>query len=459
MTKYDITIIGAGPGGYVAAVRAAQLGARVCHVEKGRVGGTCLHRGCIPSKSYLSSVKILKGIREADKFGIEMDGAARPHLPKIRERTLKVVETLEKGILHLVKSKGIDLIPGIASFLSPNKIGVMGEGGNQTEVESAKTIIAVGSSPVSLPLFEAIRPLTTDTVFALEKIPTSMTIVGGGVTGCEFATIFSGLGCEVTILELMPQLLPGEDPAIVKILEREFKKKKVRLLCGQRAVGSEEREEKKIIRLESGDEIASAEALVTIGRKSNTEGLGLEKAGLQTDARGNIEVNEKMETSVAGIYAIGDVTGRWLLAHVASKEGIVAAENACGNVSIMDYAAVPAAVFSDPEIGSVGLSVPEAEKRGLKVKLGSFANRTLGRAQVTNELSGEVRLTIEEDTGRILGARIIGPNASELIHEAALAIARGLTVKDVGETIHAHPTFSEALMEAAWDGYKSSIHK
>lgn len=456
--KYTIAIIGAGPGGYVAAVRAAQLGARVCLVEKERVGGTCLHRGCIPSKSYISSVKALKTIREAQRFGIEVGGEARPNLDKIRERTHGIISNMEKGIQQLLKLNGIEVHYGAASLASPRKIHITKEDGGCTELEAEKIIIATGSSPAFLPAFQGMKVLTTDTVFNMESIPASLVIIGGGVVGCEFASIFNGFGSEVSVLELEPQLLPGEDPEIVKILEREFKKKKIRVLCGVKVMRGEERDGRMAVCLEGGKEIEAEKILVSIGRRPSSSGLGLENSGVALDPKGNIVVNERMETSVPGIYAIGDITGKWLLAHAASKEGIVASENAMGISSAMDYSAIPAAVFTDPEIGSVGLSVPEAEKKGLKVKTGAFSTRLLGKAQVTNELAGEVRLTIEEGSERLLGARIIGPSASELIHEAALAVSRGLTVRDIGETVHGHPTFSEAIMEAAWSGYKMSIH-
>lgn len=458
MKKYTIAIIGAGPGGYVAAVRAAQLGARVCLVEKGRIGGTCLHRGCIPSKSYICSAKALKAVKEAGLFGVEVGGEAKPNLGKIRDRTRRIISSLEKGIQHLLKSNGVEVIHGAASLASPRKIRTAGEDGNQTEVEAEKIIIATGSSPASLPAFKGVDVLTTDTAFDMESIPASLAIIGGGVVGCEFASIFSGFGSDVTVLELESQLLPGEDPEIVKILEREFRKKKIKLLCGVKVLKGGERDGRKALCLEDGKEIEAEKILVSVGRRPNSSGLGLEGIGAALDPKGNIIVNERMETSVPGVYAIGDITGKWLLAHAASREGIVAVENAMGIQAVMDYSAVPSAVFTDPEIGSVGLSLQDAERKGFRVKAGTFSTRMLGKAQVTNELAGEVRLTIEEGSERLLGARIIGPYASELIHEAALAVSRGLTVRDMGETVHGHPTFSEAIMEAAWAGYKTSIH-
>lgn len=458
MSKYDVVVIGAGPGGYVSAIRAAQLGAKVCLIEKNRVGGTCLHRGCIPSKSFISSVKALKAVKSCAEFGIEFSGEAKPNISTIKERTKKVIEQLEKGISHLLNAKGVDLIHGAASFLSSDKLSVVDDDGNEREIEAAKTIIAVGSSPASIPVFQGVEVLTTDTIFSIGKIPASLTIVGGGVTGCEFASIFSGLGSNVVILEAEPQLLPGEDPGIVKILAREFKKNKVCVLCGEKVTRVENRNGWKSVFPESGEEIPAEAILVTVGRNANTAGLGLEALGTLSDSKGNIPVNEKMETSVPGIYAIGDVTGNWLLAHVASKEGIIAAENAVGMESSMDYSAIPATVFTTPEIGSVGLSSHQAEKKGFKVKVGTFPVRALGKARITNELAGEVRLTIDEESEKLLGARIIGPAASELVHEMALAVSKGLTARDIGETVHSHPTFSEAIMEAAWSGYKKSIH-
>ncbi len=455
-----ITVLGAGPGGYVAALKAAQLGAEVTVIEDTEVGGTCLNRGCIPTKALVASAEALHTARRLKDFGIEVEGTITPSLPKIMERKDKVVSTQVKGIRSLFKSWGVNLKEGKGMLLTPDKVEVVGKDGAVEVVETDKIIIATGSRPAQIPLFpfDGEHILSSDDALSIKSIPKSIVIVGAGVIGCEFACIFRELGTEVTMVEMLPGAVSTEDHEISAILERELKKKKIKLLTGTKVEGVEGGHDGIHVRLEGGKELVAEKLLVSIGRSLNTEDIGLEAVGVEKGGRGEILVNKKMETNIGGIYAIGDVTGGILLAHVASKEGIVAASNACGKEMEIDYSVVPAAIFTSPEIASVGLREREAEERGVGYITGHFQFRALGKAHAMGEIAGMLKVIADKETDRLLGAHIIGPHASDLIHEAALAIKSGLRVSDIAETIHAHPTLSEGLMEASEDAHGEAIH-
>ncbi len=455
-----LTIIGAGPGGYVAAIKAAQLGAEVTIIEDTEVGGTCLNRGCIPTKALLASSEAFSKAKELDKFGIEISSEPVANLEKIMARKDKVVGTQVKGIRGLFKSWGIILIEGRGTLTSDRKVEVARRDGSTETLESDKIIIATGSRPAQIPVFpfDGKNILSSDDALQLKEIPRSMIIVGAGVIGCEWACIFRELGTEVTMVELLPRAVSTEDMEISGLLEKELKKKKIKLITGvgveSVSVGADGVE----AALPEGKKINAQKMLISIGRALNSDGIGLEAAGVETGERGEIKVNEKMETNIEGIYAIGDVTGGILLAHMASTEGIVAAKNACGQDAKIDYSVVPAAIFTSPEIGSVGLREFEAKDKGIKIKTGHFQFRGLGKAHAMGEISGLIKIVADPDNDSILGAHIIGPHASDIIHEAALAMRAGLKVKDIAETIHAHPTLSEGLMEAAEDVHGNAVH-
>jgi dihydrolipoamide dehydrogenase len=456
-----LTIIGAGPGGYVAAVRAAQKGAQVTVVEAAEVGGTCLNWGCIPTKALIASAEALERARNAPDFGIEVSGVVGINIGKIRERKDKVVSTQVKGIRGLFRSWGVDLIEGRGSLISPDVVRVVQKDGMTMDVKSDRVIIATGSRPArpaGFP-FDGESVITSDDAVQMKRIPKSLLIVGAGVIGSEFAFIYRSFGAEVTMVEMMPRALSTEDEEMSAIIEREFKKSKIKLIAKVKVEKVEKTGDGTMAAtLDNGQRIETGMILVSIGRSMNSEKLGLEAVGVAMGGRGEITVNGKMETSVPGIYAVGDVTGKALLAHVASHQGLAAVENALGGSETMDYTAVPSGIFTMPEIGSVGLREHQAVEQGVKYRVGRFPYRALGKAHVTGEITGMVKILSDEATDKVLGVHICGAHATDMMHEGALAITTGTTAKQLGSMIHAHPTFSEAIMEAAEDVHGRAIH-
>jgi dihydrolipoamide dehydrogenase len=455
-----IAILGAGPGGYVAAIKAAQLGAQVTVIEDTEVGGTCLNKGCIPTKTLLATTELLHKMKNSTEFGIEISGQMTPNLSRIMERKNKVVSTQVKGIRSLFKSWGISLIEGRGMIVSPEKIEVQKRDGTTDIVGSDKIIIATGSRPAQLPLFpfDGDHILSSDDALTIKSIPKTLIIIGAGVVGCEFAFIFGELGVDITMLEIMPRALSTEDPEISETLERELKKKKIKLMTGVKVTGVQGKHDGIHVYLEEGKELVAEKLLVSVGRTLNSDGIGIEAVGIEKGPRGQIVVNEKMETNIGGMYAIGDVTGGLLYAHVASREGIVAAKNIIGVDQKIDYSVVPATIFTSPEIATVGLKEHQAGEKGIKVKTGHFQFRAIGKAHVMGEIAGFIKVVADEKSDRILGVHIIGPHASDLIHEAAVAMKAGLKTRDIAETIHSHPTLSEGMMEAAEDVHGEAIH-
>ena len=456
-----LTIIGAGPGGYVAAIRAAQKGAQVTVVEGAEVGGTCLNWGCIPTKTLIASAEALERTRNAADFGVQVSGEVSYNLAKIRERKDKVISTQVKGIRGLFKSWGVDLIEGRGSMVSPGIVRVVRKDGTATEVRSDTVIIATGSRPAKLPgfPFDGESVITSDEAVQLMSIPKSLLIVGAGVIGCEFAFIYRSFGAEVTMVEMMAHAVSTEDEEMSALLERELKKAKIKLVTNVKVESVEKASDGMMAaKLSNGTEVRTERILVSIGRSMNSENLGLDTIGVTVGRRGEITVNEKMETSVPGIYAIGDVTGNVMLAHVASHQGLVAVENALGGDSRMDYTVVPSGIFTMPEIGSVGLRERQAIEKGIKYRVGRFPFRGLGRSHAMGEITGMAKIIADEATDRVLGVHICGAHATDLIHEGALAIQMGATAQQLGAMIHAHPTFAEAIMEASEDVRKMAIH-
>ncbi|OGW22063.1 MAG: dihydrolipoyl dehydrogenase [Nitrospirae bacterium GWB2_47_37] len=459
-----LTIIGAGPGGYVAALKAAQLGAQVTVIEDTEVGGTCLNRGCIPTKALVASAEALHKARSLDEYGIDISGDITPNLAKIIERKNKVISVQVKGIRSLFKSWGVNLIEGRGMMLTPEKVEVQKKDNTVEIIETDKIIIATGSRPAQIPIFpfDGEHIMSSDDAMNVKSIPKSLIIIGAGVIGCEFACIFRELGTEVTMVEMVSRAVSTEDPEISEVLEKELKKKKIKLMTGvkvERVEGHKAEQNGGIhVYLADGKELTAEKLLVSIGRSLNTENIGIEALGIKKGSRGEIAVNEKMETNIGGIYAIGDVTGGILLAHMASKEGIIAAYNACGIEKKIDYSVVPAAIFTSPEIGSVGLREHHAQEKGIKIKTGHFQFRALGKAHAMGEISGMFKVVADADTDKVLGVHIIGAHASDLVHEGALAIKSGLTVRQLADMIHAHPTLAEGLMEAAEDVHGEAIH-
>lgn len=455
-----VAILGGGPGGYVAGLKAAQSGAEVTVIESAEVGGTCLNVGCIPTKALLASAEIFHKTKNLAAYGLDLNGAITPNFQKIMERKDSVVSTQVKGIRGLFKSWGVSLVEGKGTLLSPDRIGVEKNDGTGLTIEADKIIIATGSRPAQIPAFpfDHKKILSSDDALALKEIPKSMLIVGAGVIGCEFASIYNEFGTDVTIVEMQARAVSTEDTEISELLERELKKKKIKLITGVSVTRTEDRPEGIAAFLSNGKEITAEKILVSIGRALNSANIGLETTGIDKGAKGEIVVNEKMETNIKGVYAAGDVVGGMLLAHVASTEGIVAAKNACGREAIMDYSVVPAAIFTSPEIASVGIREHQAIEKGMKITTGHFQFRALGKAHAIGEISGFVKVIAEAATDRVIGAHIIGPHASDLIHEAALAIKAGLKIRDIAATIHAHPTLSEGIMEASEDLHGEAVH-
>ena len=457
-----IIVVGGGPGGYVAAIRAAQLGAAVTLVEASEVGGTCLNQGCIPSKALLHHVEVMETIRRASEFGIELEGKPTFHLGKVLERKRKVVALQVRGIHSLLKAHRIRYLRGRGTLRDRRTVHVAGEAGEET-LNADAIILATGSVPFapSLFQFDGSKVITSTEALNPETVPPRLLIVGAGVEGSEFAFLYRGLGSEVTLVEIKPRVLPTEDEDISALVHREMKKRDIRLLVGRKVVRVSFKGEGVAATLDDGTEIEADRILVSAGRKPLAEGLGLETAGISVGPRGEVPVNEQMETKVPGIYAVGDLVGGVMLAHVASMEGKVAAHNAAtesGERKTMAYDVIPAGIFTIPEIGTVGLKEWEASERGIRTRLGKFLYRALGRSHTMGEITGMVKIITDSGTGKIVGVHILGPHATDLIHEAALAMRFGARAEDVAGMIHAHPTFPEVFMEAAEDVTGEAVH-
>ncbi|HQV47065.1 MAG TPA: dihydrolipoyl dehydrogenase, partial [Nitrospira sp.] len=463
-----LAILGAGPGGYVAAIRAAQLGARVTVIENQALGGVCLNWGCIPSKALLSVVELGDKAKKAKDFGIQLSGPVTYDPAVMVARKNKVVSTLVKGIATLFKTWNIEHVEGTGELLDARTIRVTKPDGTETRVVADGVIIATGSSWPNLPLFpiDGTQIITSKQALDLSRIPVSLLIVGGGVEGCEFASLYSGLGTQVTLVELVPRLLPLEDEEISQMMERELKKRGVDIRTGVTVDQIVRQPDLVTAHLRDGLSLNVEQVLVSVGRGFNSRGIGLEKAGIQVGTRGEIVVNDRMETNVPGVYAIGDVVGKAMLAHVASAQGKVAVENFMGRPRTIDYDVIPTGIFTLPEIGRVGLTEQQARDRCVaagkdpqqSVKVGRFRYGGLGKAQATGDIQGLLKVVADAESDRILGVHILGAHAADLVHEAALAMHLGATVSRVAEMIHAHPTLAEGLMEAMEDVHGHAIH-
>lgn len=441
--------MGGGVGGYPAAIRAAQLGKNVALIEAKEMGGTCLNRGCIPSKALIANAEMLNAIQQASNFGIQVQEIAFDY-SRMAARKDQIVDSIRKSLEGLIQSNKITIIRGFGQFTAPYEIKVMGQ--DNVLVTAEKFIIATGSEPRNLPNFpfdyEFIHDSTS--LLALKTLPKSIVIVGGGVIGCEFASLYCALGVEVTILELLPRIIPMEDREVSEVLTKAFKKRGIKVETGVTIEKIEKQQKGIVVKVTGQPDMNADIALIAVGRSLNTTKIGLEKAGVLVLDNGMIAVNERMETSVDGIYAVGDIASKWWLAHVASHQGLTAADNACGGDVRMHYNAVPSVIFTQPEIATVGLSFEDALKKGHKAKIGAFPFRALGKSQAIHHPEGMAQIVVEEKTGQILGAQVIGHEASSLIAQMVLAITNELTLECITETIHAHPTLSEAWLEAAY---------
>jgi len=463
--NYDIAIIGAGPGGYVAAIRTSQLGGKVVVIEKGELGGTCVNKGCIPTKALLASAELLHSVKKAGEFGIK-SGKVSVDFSAIAKRKERIVRQLVSGIGQLFKSYGVEVIKGkgrLTERIKDNlvEIEVDKDDGSVEKVMAKKLIIATGSVPAQIPgiSIDEHDVITSDQALELEEIPSSLLIVGGGVIGVEFASIFNSLGSKVTIVELLPRIIPTEDGEISEQLKKLLVKSGIEVNTGVKVkeIVSDNGKKKVVIETPRGkEEKVAQKVLIATGRKPYAEGLGLEKTGIGLE-KGRILVNERMETNLPGIFAIGDVVGGVLLAPVASAEGIVASENAMGNQSKIDYRVIPNCIYSLPEVASVGLSEEKAKEMGYEVAVGRFPFLANARATIMGERVGLVKIVADRKTDEILGVHIVGADATELIAEASVAIKAKVTTKYLERMIHGHPTLSEAIFEAAHDVHGEAI--
>jgi dihydrolipoamide dehydrogenase len=457
---FQVAVIGAGPGGYVSAIRAAQLGARTVVVEKDELGGTCLNWGCIPTKAWITSAHLYELIRRAKEFGIEV-GEPRLNWQWLLERKRKIVSTLVNGVKQQLGGREVAILRGRARLTAPHRFVVQLKEGGAEEYSADHIILATGAEATLPPGFrlDGERVITSQEALELSRQPARLVVLGGGVVGCEFASFFAAIGTQVTVVEMLPRLVPAEDDEVAQALERELRKQKIALHLSTKVEALAERPDGSLaLTLTGGGMVETDTVLVATGRRPYTGGLGLDSLGVALGERGRIVVNERLETSVEGVYAIGDVTDIKQLAHFASAQGKAAAETATGHPAQTNWRAVPAATFTSPEIASVGLTEREAVAAGRTVKLGKFPFRILGKAIADGETAGFVKIVSDASTDQVLGVHIIGPRASELIHEAALAVAADLNAHDLAQAIHAHPTLSEAMGEAAEDVAGIAIH-
>ncbi|HEQ98663.1 MAG TPA: dihydrolipoyl dehydrogenase [candidate division Zixibacteria bacterium] len=459
--SFDVAVLGGGPGGYVAAIRAAQLGKKAACIEAEALGGVCLNWGCIPTKTMIATASMYKKIRNASRYGLKLDGNVSVDMEAMMARKDKIVKGLVDGIDDLFDFHGVTSIKGRGRLKSENALIVEQEDGSKREIRSENIIIATGSRPLNIPAFpyDGEYIISSNEMVALKKIPESLLIIGMGVIGCEFAFLMSMLGCRVTMVELLEHALPLEDIDVSKTIERELKKNKVKFHLGRKVTVVDVHKGEGIrAELDDGRTIEAERALVSIGRKFNVDDIGLEELEIEKNDNGSIKTNLRMQTNIPNIYAIGDVAGKWLLAYTASAEGVVAAANCAGEKTEINYAGVPNAIFTTPEVGSVGLREKQAEEQGINVRTGQFLFRVLGKAQAENEIEGLVKVVADADSDKILGVHIVGAHATELIHECALAVRMELTVEQLGNAFHAHPVMSEAILEAVHDVHGLSIH-
>lgn len=453
--RYDVAIIGGGPGGYVAAIRMGQLGLNVALVEKERVGGVCLNQGCVPTKALYMATEPIARAKNSVEIGVNFS-APQVDLVQLAAWKEKIVDQLVGGVEKLLRANKVTVIAGMGTVTRPGVI----ELSNGEQIEAEKVVLALGSSPLEIPGFRLADPAIWSSTDALRltEIPSRLLVIGGGVIGLELATIYSRLGSKVTVLELMPGILPGIDldrRAIVRV-EQGLKKQGIELHLNTAATSYEEANDGLHVRTKSGEEFIADRILVVVGRRPNS--AGLEKLGIKLDRRGFVVVDENLETNVPGIYAIGDLIPGPMLAHKASAEGLKLAAHFIGENYSLNYDAIPQAVFTDPEVAAVGLSEKKAKEKGYEVLVGRFPYAALGKALGMNSPDGFFQVVAEAKTQRILGVQIVGAEASDLISEAAVAVQNGLTLSAIADAVHPHPTLPEGLKEAAQNALGRAIH-
>jgi len=457
---FDAVVIGAGPGGYVAAIRLAQLGKKTALVDKEALGGVCLNWGCIPSKALIAAANLVEAVREAADRGITAD--PKVDIDRLRQFKNDVVKKLVGGVGMLEKGNGVEVLKGKATFVGPNAIEVEGKDGKE-RVEAGAFIVATGARPIEIPgfAFDGKDVWSAKEAVDLPDLPKRLVVIGGGIIGLELGTVYAKLGSKVIVVEALPTILSGIDPEAVRLVQKGLRQRDAVVHVNAKAKALERTGGALAVKIDvDGQEqaIECDKVLVAVGFRPNSENLGLEKVGVKVGPKGFVEVNERYQTSVPSIYCIGDLAGPPLLAHKASKEGEIAAEVIAGKKSVRDWVALPAAIFTDPEVAVVGLSEEEARKQGYEPITGKFAFAALGRAIAIDHTEGFVKVIADKESKLLLGATIVGAEASDLIAEAALALEMGAYVEDVALTIHAHPTLPEAFMEACKAALGEAIH-
>ena len=454
----SLIVIGAGPAGYVAALQAGAAGLKVTLVGSHDAGGTCLQRGCIPTKTLIASCEVLEKCRDAKQFGIDLDGTVAANWPAQRQRMDKVVGTMVGGIDALLRQRDVEQVPGRARLHDAHSV-ILEDG---SRVHGDAILLCTGSVPVVPSMFpiDGERVVTSDEALRWSSLPESLVIIGGGVIACEFAFIFQSLGVSVSVIEAADRPLPAEDAAISTVIQREMRKRRIRFVANA-MVESTEVDDDGVRCYRDGELLVSAQrALVAIGRRPNTEYLDVGAAGLQLGARGEIRVDRYMQTGVPGIYAAGDVTGQLMLAHAASAQAQLAVRHLLGERPeplVMEN--IPRVTFTRPEVASVGLSEQAAHARGIETRCSSFDFRALGKAHANGDIAGLAKVVADANSGRLLGVHLVGAHSAEMIHEAAVVLARNGSVDDICRTVHAHPTLSEAIYEAAESVFGIAPHK
>ena len=455
-----ITIIGAGPGGYEAAIYAAKQGHEVTLVEKSQFGGTCLNRGCIPTKALLAVTNTLESIRAASGYGVEVSGEILPSFAKAYERKDQIVSNLRSGVAYLLNSNKVNVVKGYGRLDGVGRVAVTKADGTVETIEANHIILATGSTAMVPALFpyDGERVITSDEVLSLNKAPASLLIIGGGVIGCEVGQFMRRMGVDVTIVEMLDCLLPMEDKDISRQIEKKFKKEGIKIVCGVGVTAMSTENDHVRVSLQNGDELSAEKVLVSIGRKSATADIGLEMVGIKPDAKGFIHVDEFMRTAIPGIYAIGDIVPSPQLAHVAAQEGFTAVDHISGKDKKISYRAIPRCVYTSPEVAAVGITETEASKRGMTLGKGSYDFRTLGKAQASGKTEGFVKVLVDENDV-IVGGAIVGADATDMLHTLTIAVEMGITAEKLGQTVFPHPTMCEAVLEALHDVHKMSVHK
>jgi len=454
----DVVVLGGGPGGYVAAIRASQLGAKVTLVEKDKLGGTCTNKGCIPTKALINIGELIYNSRQLENYGVHVN-LSELSFAKIINESNSIAKEVREGIENLMIKNHVDVLRGTGRLRNNHIVEVIDAEGVKSVIEASSIIVATGSSPLIPPIpgVGDKRIITSDNIWKLQNIPQKIVIIGAGAVGLELGTIFKNFGSEVVIVEMMPQILPKEDGHIAKYLQTLLEEEKIRIILGSKVNKITSAKEGLSLHLENGESIDGDMVLLAVGRVSNSEGIGLET--IVEMNRGRILVDDHMRTKTRNIFAIGDVVGKWMLAHVAMDEGLVAGENAAGGDIIVDYNSVPRCVYTDPEVAFVGLCEREALEQKLEnVKTAIFPLRFNGRARTMKRTKGAIKLVYDAKNKKLLGAQIVSPQASELMGELCLAMHLGATIEDLANTMHAHPTLSESIREAALKGIGKELH-